>query len=36
VRVAGGHANPSLIATVSLPLALGPIVGPVIGGVILN
>jgi EmrB/QacA subfamily drug resistance transporter len=36
VRAAGGRASPSLIATVSLPLALGPILGPVIGGVILN
>jgi EmrB/QacA subfamily drug resistance transporter len=36
VRAAGGHASPSLIATVSLPLALGPILGPVIGGVVLN
>jgi predicted MFS family arabinose efflux permease len=32
VKAAGGHASPKLIATVSLPLALGP----VIGGVILN
>jgi EmrB/QacA subfamily drug resistance transporter len=36
VKAAGGRASPSLIATVSLPLALGPILGPVIGGVILN
>ncbi len=36
VRAAGGRASSSLIATVSLPLALGPILGPVIGGVILN
>lgn len=36
VKAAGGHASSSLIATVSLPLALGPILGPVIGGVILN
>jgi len=36
IKAAGGRAGPSLIATVSLPLALGPILGPVIGGVILN
>ena len=36
VRVAGGRASSRLIATVSLPLALGPILGPVVGGVILN
>jgi EmrB/QacA subfamily drug resistance transporter len=36
VRVAGGRATSNLIALVSLPLALGPILGPVIGGVILN
>jgi EmrB/QacA subfamily drug resistance transporter len=36
VRAAGGRASSSLIAAVSLPLALGPILGPVIGGVILN
>jgi EmrB/QacA subfamily drug resistance transporter len=36
VKAAGGHASPKLIATVSVPLALGPILGPVIGGVILN
>jgi EmrB/QacA subfamily drug resistance transporter len=36
VKAAGGRASSSLIATVSLPLALGPILGPVIGGVILN
>ena len=36
VRTAGGRASSSLIAAVSLPLALGPILGPVIGGVILN
>jgi EmrB/QacA subfamily drug resistance transporter len=36
VKAAGGHASPNLIATVSLPLAIGPILGPVIGGVILN
>jgi EmrB/QacA subfamily drug resistance transporter len=36
VRAAGGRASSNLIAAVSLPLALGPIFGPVIGGVILN
>src|SRR6202046_2023754 len=36
VRAAGGRATSSLIAAVSLPLALGPILGPVIGGGILN
>ena len=36
VRAAGGRASSSLIAAVSLPLALGPILGPVVGGVILN
>jgi EmrB/QacA subfamily drug resistance transporter len=36
VRAAGGRASSSLIATISLPLALGPILGPVIGGLILN
>ena len=36
VKAAGGRASPNLIATVSLPLALGPILGPVIGGMILN
>jgi EmrB/QacA subfamily drug resistance transporter len=36
VKTAGGHATPKLIATVSLPLALGPVLGPAIGGVILN
>jgi EmrB/QacA subfamily drug resistance transporter len=36
VRAAGGRASSSLIAAVSLPLALGPILGPVIGGLILN
>ena len=36
VRAAGGRASSKLIATVSLPLALGPILGPVVGGVILN
>jgi EmrB/QacA subfamily drug resistance transporter len=36
VKAAGGRASSNLIATVSLPLALGPILGPVIAGVILN
>ena len=36
VKAAGGRASPNLIAAVSLPLALGPILGPVVGGVILN
>jgi EmrB/QacA subfamily drug resistance transporter len=36
VRAAGGRVSSNLIATVSLPLALGPILGPVIGGLILN
>jgi EmrB/QacA subfamily drug resistance transporter len=36
VKAAGGRASSSLIAAVSLPLALGPILGPVLGGVILN
>src|SRR3984957_17406646 len=36
VRAAAGRASSNLIATVSLPLALGPILGPVIGGGVLN
>ena len=36
VRAAGGRAGSSPIAAVSLPLVLGPILGPAIGGVILN
>ncbi len=36
VKTAGGRASSGLIAAVSLPLALGPILGPVIGGMILN
>jgi EmrB/QacA subfamily drug resistance transporter len=36
VKAAGGRATSNLIAMVSLPLALGPILGPVIGGLILN
>ncbi len=36
VRAAGGRASSNLIAAISVPAALGPILGPVIGGVILN
>jgi EmrB/QacA subfamily drug resistance transporter len=36
VRAAGGHVSSRLMAAVSLPIAIGPILGPVIGGVILN
>src|ERR1700722_9176878 len=36
VRAAGGRAGSNLIATISLPLALGPILGPVPGGPLLN
>jgi EmrB/QacA subfamily drug resistance transporter len=36
VRAAGGHASSRLMAAVSLPIALGPILGPVLAGVILN
>jgi len=36
VRAAGGRASSRLIAAVSLPVALGTILGPVIAGVILN
>jgi len=36
VRAAGGHPGSNLIAAVSLPVALGPILGPAIGGLILN
>ena len=36
VTAAGGRASSKLIAAVSLPLAIGPILGPIIGGVILN
>jgi EmrB/QacA subfamily drug resistance transporter len=36
VRAAGGRAGSNLIATISLPLAIGPILGPVLGGLILN
>ena len=36
VRVAGGRPSSNLMAAVSLPIALGPILGPVLAGVILN
>src|SRR6204780_1714024 len=36
VRAAGGRTSSSLMATISLPLALGPILGPVLGGLILH
>src|SRR6202050_4693965 len=36
LRAAGGRASSSLIATISLPMALGPILGPVLGGLVLN
>ncbi|GAA3022455.1 MDR family MFS transporter [Microbacterium dextranolyticum] len=36
VRAAGGQVTSRLMATVSLPIALGPILGPVVGGVILT
>jgi EmrB/QacA subfamily drug resistance transporter len=36
VRAVGGRASSRLIAAISLPVALGPILGPVIAGVILN
>ena len=36
VRAAGGRPSSNLMAAVSLPIALGPILGPVIAGVILN
>ena len=36
VRAAGGHASSRLMAAISMPAALGPILGPVIAGVILN
>jgi EmrB/QacA subfamily drug resistance transporter len=36
VRAAGGRPSSSLIAAISLPLAIGPILGPVLGGLILN
>jgi MFS family permease len=36
VRAEGGHISSRLMATVSLPIALGTVLGPVIGGVNLN
>jgi EmrB/QacA subfamily drug resistance transporter len=36
VRAAGGRVSVRLMAAVSLPIALGPILGPVVGGLILN
>jgi EmrB/QacA subfamily drug resistance transporter len=36
VKAAGGRASSKLVAVVTMPLALGPILGPVIGGVMLN
>jgi len=36
VRAAGGRPSTRLMAAVTVPIALGPILGPVIGGVILN
>jgi len=36
VRAAGGRPSSRLMATVSLPIALGPILGPVVGGLLLN
>jgi EmrB/QacA subfamily drug resistance transporter len=36
VRAAGGKASSKLVGLISMPLALGPILGPVIGGVILS
>lgn len=36
IRAVGHRPSPNLIATISLPAALGPILGPVVGGVILN
>ncbi len=36
VRAAGGRPSSRRMATVSLPIAIGPILGPVIGGVILS
>jgi EmrB/QacA subfamily drug resistance transporter len=36
VRAAGGQVSSRLMAAVSMPIALGPIVGPVVGGLILN
>ena len=36
VQAAGGKNLGSLMALVSMPIALGPILGPVLGGIILN
>lgn len=36
MQAAGGRAPGKLMAVVGLPMALGPIVGPVIGGIVLN
>jgi len=36
VRAAGGRVNGRLMASVTMPIALGPILGPVLAGVILN
>jgi EmrB/QacA subfamily drug resistance transporter len=36
VRAAGGRVTSRLVAAFSLPVALGPILGPVIGGLILS
>jgi EmrB/QacA subfamily drug resistance transporter len=36
VRAAGGRPSVQLMAAVSLPIAVGPILGPIIGGVILH
>lgn len=36
VRAAGGRVTSRLIAAITVPAALGPIFGPVIGGLILN
>jgi EmrB/QacA subfamily drug resistance transporter len=36
VRAAGGHISSRLMAAVTVPIALGPILGPVFGGLILN
>ncbi|NKZ06035.1 MDR family MFS transporter [Actinomadura latina] len=36
VRAAGGRVSSRLMAAASLPIALGPILGPVIGGIVLT
>lgn len=36
VRAAGQKPTPSLMATISVPIAIGPILGPVLAGIILN